>query len=294
MNTLRDRLMHMDGGWVLEVDIRKFFDTVDHKQMQEFVRRRVQDGVILRLIGKWLNAGVLEQGSVSYPERGTPQGGVISPLLANLYLHEVLDTWWERDVKPRLKGAAHLVRYADDFVLVFEDETDAKRVQAVLPKRFEKFGLQVHPEKTRLVRFESPGRGNHPPGQFDLLGFTWLWERSRRGNWVIRCLTASSRFRRGLQRLVLWCQAHRHDPIRVQQQGLRIRLRGHYAYYGVTGNWRRLDAFRYQAMVAWKQVLTRRSQRAHMTWVRFLELLKRFPLPAPTIVHSIFRSAAHA
>jgi hypothetical protein len=178
----------MDGGWVLEVDLRKFFDTVDHKQMQEFVRRRVQDGVILRLIGKWLNAGVLEQGSVSYPERGTPQGGVISPLLANLYLHEVLDTWWERDVKPRLKGAAHLVRYADDFVLVFEDETDAKRVQAVLPKRFEKFGLQVHPEKTRLVRFESPGRGNHPPGQFDLLGFTWLWERSRRGNWVIRCL----------------------------------------------------------------------------------------------------------
>ena len=236
LGALREAVMGIGGGWVLEVDIRKFFDTVDHRWLQTFVRRRVRDGVILRLIGKWLKAGVFEEGSVSYPELGTPQGGVISPMLANVYLHEVLDTWWEREVKPRLKGRATLVRYADDFVLVFGRESDARRVQAVLPKRFEKYGLQVHPEKTRLVRFDRPREGKPPPGQFDLLGFTHRWERSRRGYWVVTRRTAKSRFRRGLQRIAQWCRANRHEPIRVQQLALALRLRGHDAYYGITGN----------------------------------------------------------
>ncbi len=294
LQALWNAVMGMDGGWVLEVDIRKFFDTVDHGWLRGFVGRRVRDGVILRLIGKWLNAGVLESGSVSYPDRGTPQGGVISPLLANVYLHEVLDTWWESEVKPRLRGRATLVRYADDFVLVFEREADARRVQAVLPKRFEKHGLQVHPEKTRLVRFEPPGGGRPPPGQFDLLGFTHRWERSRRGTWVVRRSTAKSRFRRGLQRVGQWCRFHRHDPIRVQQRALSVRLQGHFAYYGITGNSDALWAFRKQVLHMWRYWLARRSQRSRLTWGRFWALLERFPLPRARVVHSIYRTAAPA
>ena len=174
------------GGWILEVDISKFFDTLDHAHLREFVKRRVRDGVLLRLIGKWLNAGVMEAGQLSYPEAGSPQGGVISPLLANVYLHYVLDTWFEQEVRPRLKGKAYLIRYADDFVIGFTEESDARRVMEVLPKRFGKHGLKVHPEKTRLVRFERPPKQDDPshgkPESFDLLGFTHHWARSRKGN----------------------------------------------------------------------------------------------------------------
>lgn len=294
LGSLRESLVGVGGGWVLEVDVRKFFDTVDHARLQGFVRRRVRDGVILRLIGKWLQAGVLEEGRVSYPDRGTPQGGVISPMLANVYLHEVLDAWWESEVKPRLKGRATLVRYADDFVLVFEYESDARRVEAVLPKRFEKYGLQLHPEKTRLVRFQKPRSGTPLPGQFDLLGFTLRWERSRHGYWVIKTRTAKSRFRRGLQRIAGWCRLNRHLPIGRQQQALARRLYGHYAYYGITGNYEALVAFRKQVLHIWRKWLVRRSQRHHLTWERFWELLGRFPLPRARVVHSIYRRAAKA
>jgi len=163
----------------VEVDIRKFFDTLDHRHLREFVGRRVRDGVLLRLIGKWLKAGVMEDGGVSYPDSGSPQGGVISPLLSNVYLHYVLDEWFEREVRPRLKGRAHLVRYADDFVIGFTDEEDARRVMRVLPKRFGRYGLGLHPDKTRLVPFRQPPArpGGGPdngtgggPGSFDFLG----------------------------------------------------------------------------------------------------------------------------
>jgi RNA-directed DNA polymerase len=294
LGVLRGAVMEMGGGWVLEVDIRKFFDTVDHAHLRTFVRRRVRDGVILRLIGKWLKAGVLEEGSVSYPDRGTPQGGVISPLLANVYLHEVLDTWWENEVRPRLRGRATLVRYADDFVLGFEDEADARRVHAVLPKRFEKHGLTLHPEKTRLVRFERPRDGDPPPGQFDLLGFTHRWERSRRGYWVVARHTAKSRFRRGLQRVAQWCRRNRDQPIRVQQRALALRLRGHDAYYGLTGNFRALQAFHEPVYRIWRAWLSRRSQRGRMPWEKFTALKERFPLPRARVVHSIHRAAAKA
>jgi len=286
--------MRVGGGWVLEVDIRKYFDTVDHAWLRTFLHRRVRDGVVLRLIGKWLNAGVMEGGSVSYPDRGTPQGGVISPLLANVYLHEVLDTWWEREVRPRLRGRSTLVRYADDFVLVFQREDDAQRVQAVLSKRFEKHGLQIHPEKTRLVRFRKPLGKLPPPGQFDLLGFTLRWERSLKKNWVVKARTAKSRFRRGLQRIALWCRFNRHEPIRVQQRGLALRLRGHDAYYGITGNFEALQAFRWQVHRIWRKWLSRRSQRGYLSWERFGALMKRFPLPRARVVHSIYRAAANA
>jgi RNA-directed DNA polymerase len=291
LNRLRSVLMEMGGGWVLEVDIRKFFDTLDRGQIGEILRQRVRDGVLLRLIGKWLRAGVLEDGAMSYPEAGTPQGGVVSPILANIYLHEVLDAWFERDVKPRLKGQAHLIRYADDFVMVFSREDDARRVFEVLPERFGRYGLALHPEKTRLVDFRRPRRdpGNGDDGQgrhtLDLLGFMHHWARSRRGYWVIKQWTARDRFRRALGRVAEWCRVNRHHPLSTQQTALAQKLRGHYQYYGITGNWRRLDCFFQAAVRTWQKWLGRRSQRAYVSWERMVLLLRRYPLPRPHITH---------
>ncbi len=244
LDSLWKQTMAMGGGWIVEVDIRKFFDTIDHGHLRDFLKRRVRDGVLLRLIGKWLNAGVLEDGCVTHPETGSPQGGVVSPMLSNIFLHYVLDEWFEREVQPRLKGRSFLIRYADDFVMGFTCEEDARRVMDVLPKRFEKYGLTIHPDKTRLVPFERPGidrdgassESRTPPGTFDLLGFTHYWARSRNGNWVVKRKTSGSRFRRGLHALSDWCRVNRHLPMEEQHRTLSQKLRGHFAYYGITGN----------------------------------------------------------
>lgn len=293
---LRGELMDMHGGWVLEVDIKSFFDTLDHGHLRTFLDQRVRDGVLRRTIDKWLKAGVLEDGELSYPEEGSPQGGVISPILANIYLHEVLDRWFEETAKPLLEGKAFVVRFADDFVIAFALECDARRIYEVLPKRFGRFGLTLHPEKTRLVRFYrpkwgSPGKGCDPkggaPGCFDLLGFTLSWQRSRRGFWVIKCKTASSRFRRALKRVVDWCRPNRHLAIEEQSKQLGMKLRGHYQYYGITGNSVALSRFSYEVRRAWRGWLNRRSQRANMPWAKFNKLLQRYPLPPPRCVHSV-------
>lgn len=288
---VQNETMRMQGGWVLEVDIKNFFDTLDHAHLREILRRRVRDGVLLRLIGKWLNAGVMEAGQMSSPEAGTPQGGVISPLLANVYLHEVLDTWFERDVKPRLQGHAHLVRYADDAVLLFAREDDARRVLDVLPKRFEKYGLTLHPQKTRLVEFLRPTRrppsdgGGGGPGTFDLLGFTHYWGLSRRGKWIVKQRTARDRFSRALKRIGAWCKLHRHQPVREQWKTLTSKLRGHYGYFGITGNFVALERFCDRVRDVWRKWLGRRSaSRVRFSFRRMDVLLERYPLPAPRIV----------
>ena len=288
--------MDMPMCWILEVDIRKFFDTLDHRHLRELLQRRVRDGVVLRLIGKWLNAGVLEDGEVTTPEAGTPQGGVISPLLANIYLHYVLDEWFEQQVKPRLKGHAFLVRYADDFVIGFANEEDARRVQEVLGKRLAKYGLTLHPEKTRLVAFSRPTdqsedtsqKGGSQAGTFDLLGFTHYWGKSWRGKWVVKRKTAGSRFRRAIKRIAEWCRKNLHEPVREQQQTLRRKLQGHYAYYGITGNSHGLKRFLLQVKRLWKKWLGRRK-RGYYSWSEYLKLLVRFPLPPPKVVHSVYR-----
>lgn len=287
--------MGMGGGWVLEADIERFFDSVDRAKLREVLTQRVRDGVLIRLIGKWLNAGVMEEGQVRRPDSGTPQGGVISPLLANVYLHEVIDTWWERDVRPRLRGRAELIRYADDFVMVFETEEDARRVAAVLPKRFEKYGLRLHPEKTRLVRFTKP-KGSKPPSggdptSFDLLGFTHFWAKSRKGNWVVKRKTAKDRISRTLKRISEWCRMNRHRPIVEQHRVLTNKLRGHDAYFGVTGNAHALSTLRQRVRRIWHRWLARRSWKTAWTWVRMNALLQRLPLPPPRVVHSIYRAA---
>jgi group II intron reverse transcriptase/maturase len=298
---LWQQTMDMGGGWIVEVDIRKFFDTLDHAHLRDLLQLRVRDGVLLRLIGKWLNAGVLEDGDLSFPEAGTPQGGVISPLLANVYLHYVLDVWFEREVKPRLKGPAFLIRYADDFVMGCACEEDARRVLEVLPKRFGRYGLTLHPGKTRLVPFRRPGsrpsRGRSTPepqpGTFDLLGFRHYWGRSLTGRWVVKRKTAPSRFRRALRMIAQWCRLHRHRPVAEQHRTLWQKLRGHFAYYGITSNGKALQRFRYAVARLWRKWLSRRHRRDDIPWPRFQVLLQRYPLPPPLVVHSVYRQAVN-
>ncbi len=297
----RDQLTDCRGGWVLEVDIRKFFDNLDHGQLRTFLRLRVRDGVLLRLIDKWLKTGVMEDGSVSYPEAGTPQGGVVSPLLSNVFLHYVLDLWFEQDVKPRLYQRAFLIRYADDFVIGFRDPRDAQRVMEVLPKRFGKYGLAVHPTKTKLVPFCPPssktkdqnGPGDVRPGTFDLLGFTHCWGRSLRGYWVIKLKTAASRFSRAVRSIDSWCRDNRHISLSEQQQKLNEKLRGHYAYYGVTGNSGALSRFLWEVERHWRKGLYRRSRTRSMNWARFRRTLQRYPLARVRTVRSVYRHAAN-
>ncbi len=287
------RAMKMHGGWIVEIDFRRFFDTLDHVRLREILGRRIRDGVLLRLMGKWLNAGVLDGDQVFHPHTGTPQGGVISPLLANIYLHEVLDEWFAQRVRPRLKGQAALTRYADDAVFIFEREEDARRVLSALPGRVAEYGLDLHPDKTRLVEFR-PGPkhrdhdGGDPPRSFDFLGFTHYWCRSRKGRWVIRQKTAQDRFSRAVRAANEWCRRNRHHSIEEQHRQLCWKLRGHFSYYGITGNSRALVRFHQAVHKTWRKWLNRRSQRRTMTWERFAHVLERFPLPPPRPVHSIY------
>ncbi len=291
--------MRVGGGWVLEVDLRKFFDTIDHAHLRDFLQQRVRDGVLVKLIGKWLNSGVMEDGAVSYPKKGSPQGGVISPLLSNVFLHYVLDQWFEQVARPRLKGSAHLVRFADDFAMVFSREDDARRIMEVLPKRFEKYGLTVHPEKTRLIDFRRPRRhhsgcdndsGGHKPGAFDLLGFTHYWTMNHKGRWIIRRKTMKSRLARAIRSVRQWCRLNRHNPIKQQYDKLVQKVRGHYAYYGITGNWASLKSFFHGVQRSWRFWLNRRNRERSMTWDKFRRLLRRYSLPRPRIVHSYVRN----
>ena len=293
----RESVMKMRGCWIVEVDLRKYFDTVDHGHLKEFLRQRVRDGVVVRLIHKWLKAGVMEDGSLSYPESGTPQGGVVSPLLSNIYLHYVLDEWFASDVKPRLHGRAYMLRYADDLVIGVASRSDAERVMAVLPKRCARYGLTLHPTKTRLVDFRQPPRsdgddGRDRPGTFDFLGFTHYWGKSRRGRRVPRTKTMSKRLTRSVRKIAEWCRNNRHRPVVDQQRQLNKKLRGHYQYYGVTGNFRCLSNFWHLVLRLWRKWLNRRAQQRRMPWERFNRLLLHHPLMAPRIFHSYHQRAA--
>lgn len=297
LDSLSKQTMWGGVACILEVDIRKFFDTLDHGHLRAFLQQRVRDGVVLRLIGKWLHAGVLEDGAITHPDAGSPQGGVISPLAANVYLHYVLDEWFAQEVLPRLRGRAYLVRYADDFVIGFTDAEDARRVMEVLPKRFGRYGLTIHPDKTRLVPFRKPAGDRPPPdasrrGTFDFLGFTHFWARSRKGTWILKRKTAASRFTRAVRTMAQWCRFHRHDPLDEQHATLCQKLRGHYAYYGITGNGFAIARFRYEVLQLWRKWLLRRRRAWHAPFEWFGRLLQRYPLPYAVVVHSVCRRVA--
>lgn len=219
----------------------------------------------------------------------------MSPLLANVYLHYVLDVWFEREVKPRLQGRAFLIRYADDFVIGFAFEEDARRVLEVLPKRFGKYGLALHPDKTRLVPFQRPPHRESPadssrdsrPGSFDLLGFTHYWGRSRQGFWVVKRKTARDRLSRALKRMAQWCRLNRHQPVAAQHHTLSQKLRGHFAYYGIVGNSLSLHRYRAAVLRIWKKWLARRRRRGFLSWEVFGRLLKRYVLPPARVLPSV-------
>lgn len=290
LHLLREQCMNLNIGWIIDADIKGFFDSIDHSQLREVLRLRVNDGQIIRLVGKWLNAGVLEGDSLSYPEQGTPQGGVISPLLANIFLHHVLDEWFVHEVQPRMQGRCFLIRFADDFIIGCELETDARRVMKVLSKRFQRFGLTIHPTKTRLVRFGKPPTGSHTDdnnGTFDFLGFTHFWARSRRGYWVIKRHTAKKRLKQTLKRLWQWCRDNRHQPIVEQYKMLCAKLRGYFQYYAIRGNYRRLEVVRVFVERAWRYWLTRRSRTKRIAAAVMNKLREVYQLPVPKILHAV-------
>jgi group II intron reverse transcriptase/maturase len=290
LQDLRAAIMTRGGRWVLDVDLRRYFDTIDHGRLRDFLDRRVTDGVIRRMIDKWLKAGVLEEGAIHRSDEGTPQGGVISPLLANIFLHYVLDEWFERVVVPRMKSRCTLVRFCDDFVMVFEDWLDGERVHRVLGKRLAKYGLALHLEKTCRVdfRFKRPNGERHPSTQattFNFLGFTHVWGKSLRGKNAVYQRTAKDRYARALRAMHEWCKRNRHRPIADQRVKLSQMMRGHYAYYGITGNSRRLRWYAHRAERIWFYWLCRRSRGGKGGYARFDALLLRHPLPRPRIVH---------
>lgn len=278
--------------WILEVDIKSFFDTIDHTKLREILDERIKDGIIRRTIDKWLKAGVMEDGITTHPETGTPQGGVISPLLANIYLHHVLDKWLEEMAKPRLRGKAELIRYADDFVILFTEEMDARRVYDVLPKRLAKYGLSIHPEKTKLIHFRHPKKTDtdtqHASETFDFLGFTHYWGKSRKGTVIVKRKTSKKRLARTIKALREWCKTNRHLEIRRQAEELRLKLRGHYQYFGITNNMRALKTIFHLTERIWHTYLSRRSQKAYLNWTKMKRILARYPLPAPRIYRSIY------
>jgi RNA-directed DNA polymerase len=284
---LRQQCLELGINWIIDADIQKFFDTITWEHLSAILQQRVNDGSILRLIGMWMHVGVLEAGQVVSREEGVPQGAPISPILANIFLHIVLDDWFQKEVRPRMKGNCFLVRFADDFVAGFTLKSEAERVYAVLPKRFERFGLRIHPEKSRLVQFSRPywkqGKG---PGSFAFLGFTHYWDKTRNGGWTIKRKTLGKRLCRFLHGIGEWCKENLHESILEQYRTLSAKLRGHYQYYGIRGNYEMLAAAHRRTCVLWKQALARRNTKNRMSWEKFMARVEQlFALPLPRIMH---------
>ena len=277
-------------NYILDADIRGFFDSISHDWTLKFVQHRVADRRILRLIQKWLKAGVLEEGQWSETEMGTPQGAVASPLLANIYLHYVFDLWVQMWRNKHAQGDVVVVRYADDIVLGFQAEAEADRFLDKLGKRLAMFGLELHPDKTRRIefgRYAEPNRkrrGEGKPETFDFLGFTHISGKNRRGYFTVKRKTISKRLRRKLQELKPQLRARRHDPIAQTGQWLRSVAQGYFNYHAVPGNLDCLWTFRYRLTYLWRNQLRQRSQRHRLNWHRLGKLVERW-LPAPRVLH---------
>jgi len=287
LDAVRDLSAALKSGryhYLVEADIRSFFDRIDHELLIKMLEQRIDDKPFLRLIRKWLKAGVLEtDGKVIHPQTGSPQGGIVSPMLANVYLHYVLDLWFEETVKAHCRGAAYLCRYADDFVCAFQHETDAERFYKVLGKRLEKYGLEVAEEKTNLLRF-SPLNCKES-GAFEFLGFEFRWDLSPRRKPILKRRTIRKKYRASLANFREWCKANCRLPKKLLFYRLNAKLRGYYNYYGIRGNYESLADYLYQAQRILFMEMNRRSQRRSYNWKGFAELLKAFPLQKPRICH---------
>lgn len=276
-------------NYVLEVDIKGYFQNIVHEHLMAVLQQRIKDSSLLRLIGKWLHAGVLEEGRLLPVSKGTSQGAVISPILANVYLHYVLDEWMETVVKPRMRGEMYLIRYADDLIICLQHREDAERVVGVLRKRFAKYGLELQEEKTRLITFgrfaeESLRKqGQGKPPTFDFLGFTHICARGRNGKFTVHVRTARKRMRRAMKRMAEWCRDHRHWSLPDQHRALSRALLGHYGYYGRVSNSPSLATFFNFTKRTWLKWLRRRSQRRCLSWAKYNDLLRRYSLPKPHV-----------
>jgi len=276
-------------NYVVDMDIKKFFDTIDHKWLMECLRQRIKDSSLLRLIVRFLKAGIMEEGKFIETDKGTPQGGVLSPLLANIYLHYVLDLWFERRVKRQLKGFAQLVRYADDFVVCFQSGSEARRFGDELEQRLGKFELRIAKDKSRIIEF---GRYNWQKAQqrggrvatFDFLGFTHYCDKTRKGKFKVGRKMARKRFIRGKKELNQWLKNVRNQvELREWWQVLRLKLIGHYRYYGISGNMSSMHAYYRQTLRLAHKWINRRSQKKSYSWQQFLKFVKYNPLPLPKI-----------
>jgi group II intron reverse transcriptase/maturase len=282
------------ANWLIEADVVSFFDQLERPKLKELLQQRIADKSLMRLIGKCLHVGVLDAGVELSPELGTVQGSTLSPLLANVYLHHALDVWFEQRVIPRLKGGAVLIRYCDDFVIGCARQDDAEQVMQWLGERLGSFGLELHPEKTRLLDFRRPNRDHRGkgPSTFDFLGFTHYWRRTiRDGRWQPACKTRVGRLRRARKAVDAWCKRHRHQAVKEQHAALVRRIQGHFNYFGVRGNLHSLGILTHSAECSWFKWLKRRSQRSRLTWERFCDLLKDFPLPRPKESLCLWESA---
>jgi group II intron reverse transcriptase/maturase len=277
-------------SWVLDADIRGFFDSINHEWLTKFVKHRIGDQRIVRLIQKWLKAGVLEEEKRIYSEVGTPQGGSISPLLANIYLHYVFDLWVQAWRRKQTQGDVIVVRYADDIVLGFQYRNDAMRFRAEFCERLAKFGLELHPDKTCIVEFgryadsNRQDRGKGKPETFDFLGFTHYCSKTRKGSFTVKRRTIKKRLRDKLKQLKVELKRRMHDPVPAQGKWLSQVLEGHFRYYGVPHNWPALKAFRSEVARLWRMALSRRSQKGYVTWKR-MQRLKRRWFPTARILH---------
>jgi len=288
IHELREQCLKLNINWIVDADVSGFFDNINHKLLQDIISQRVHDGGIRRLIGKWLKAGVLENGNLSRSESGTPQGGVISPLPANIFLHNVSDDWFVKGVKPRMKGRCFIIRWADDFIIGPGAKSDAMRIMDVLPKRFERFGLSPNMRKTKLVKFGKPDKaGKYKPETFDFLGFTFYRAKSLRGFWVIKKKTAGKRLMRFVKTLWDRCMRNRHKPLKEQYKALCEKLLGYYQYFGVRSNYRAPETVRNHAVRAWRFRLSRRSHKGGLSWEKYEKIISDFPLPLPRIIHNI-------
>lgn len=288
LSTLHEVIAGKRVNWVYEADLRNFFGSLDHEWLLRFVQHRVEDPRIVSLIRRWLKAGVLEDGVIEVSEEGVPQGGSISVVLSNLYLHYVLDLWFERVVKPRLKGEAYLIRYIDDFVVCFQYQSDAQRFQGVLEKRLAKFSLELEPTKTRMVSFGRFAEGDakrvgKSPETFTFLGLIHYCTRNHRDNFKMGWKTDKARFRRSLAKIHQQMQVIRHEPLKEQARQINQALRGHYAYFGVAGNLGSLQRIYRNVENYWRKMLSSRSQKGNVCWDVFQEMKSTYPLLQPKL-----------
>lgn len=271
--------------YIIDADMKNYFGTIDHQWLRTFLDQRIKDGVIRKMIDKWLKAGIIENGQVAYPKEGTPQGGIISPLLSNIYLHYVLEVWFKEQIQPLLKGKSFIIRFADDFLIGFTHKEDALRVMEVLPKRLAKYGLTLHPEKTHLVKLDEKQEGGRKT--FDFLGFTHYMSNSRKGKRILKRKTSKKKLRLALIKMNDWIRTNRHKTVKWLISELNLKLRGYYGYYGVMFNSRQIMVYYRKVMRMLHKWLNRRGGKASWNWTRYVKLVYvHLPLLKPKIYHS--------